>query len=157
MVTRASGHRRPAGQGSVFRRERGGPETRWEGRYSVLVDGRRVQRSVYAPTQREAVARLAEAVSQREAGRVEPPPSGMTVAAWLEAWLADCRGRVRPTTQERYTQIVTHHLVPALGDRPLAALTAREVNAVLTAKLASGLAPRTVAHLRAALRTLSKA
>ena len=141
--------RRPAGQGSVLRR----PDGRWEGRYSVLIDGRRVQRSVYGTRERDVVARLAEALARREAGLVDPPRSSVTVAAWLEAWLTDCQGRVRPTTQERYAQIVPHHLVPALGDRLLAALTPREVNAFLTAKLASGLAPRTVAHLRAALRT----
>ncbi len=153
MATAPSGRRRAGGQGSVVRRDRGGPETRWEGRYSVQVGGRRVQRSVYAATQREAVTKLAEALARREAGQIEALRAGMTVAAWLETWLADCQGRVRPTTYQRYSDIVQHHLVPALGRGQIAALAPRDVSALLTAKLAAGLAPRTVSHLRAVLRT----
>jgi integrase len=143
------GRRRPAGQGSVFRRADG----RWEGRYSVVIDGRRVQRSVYGALEKEAVAKLAAALSQREAGQVPPKRGRLTVSDWLDNWLADCQGRVRPTTAARYADIVRNHLRPRLGDRQLAALTPQEVNAFLTAELASGLAPRTVAHLRAVLRT----
>ena len=66
--------RAPAGAGAVIDRWKGtrrsGAGSRWEGRYSVVVDGRRVQRSVYAATQKEAQAKLAVALA--EAGAAGP-------------------------------------------------------------------------------------
>lgn len=141
--------RRPAGQGAVIHRLDG----RYEGRYSVVIDGRRVQRSVYGKLEKEAVAKLAAALGQRDIGEVQPKRAGLTVADWLTAWLVDCQGRVRPTTHRRYTDIVRQHLVPGLGGYQISSLTPQHVNAFLTAKLGAGLAPRTVAHLRAVLRT----
>ncbi len=141
--------RRPAGQGAVIHRRDG----RWEGRYSVEIDGRRVQRSVYAAKEKEAVAKLVAALGKRDAGLVEGKRSRVTLADWLDAWLADCQGRVRPTTYRRYADITRLHLSPALGSHQVAALTPQHVNGFLTAKLAAGLAPRSVAHLRAVLRT----
>jgi integrase len=141
--------RRPAGQGAVIHR----PDGRWEGRYSVEIDGHRVQRSVYATKEKEAVAKLAAALGKRDAGVVEGKRSRVTLAEWLDAWLADCQGRVRPTTYRRYADITRLHLCPALGSHQIASLTPQHVNGFLTAKLAAGLAPRSVAHLRAVLRT----
>ncbi len=141
--------RRPAGQGAVIHR----PDGRWEGRYSVEIDGRRVQRSVYAANEKDAVAKLATALGKRDAGVIEGKRSRVTLAEWLDAWLADCQGRVRPTTYRRYADITRLHLSPALGGHQVAALTPQHVNGFLTAKLAGGLAPRSVAHLRAVLRT----
>lgn len=129
------------------------PDGRWEGRYSVVVDGRRVQRSVYAAREREAVAKLAEMVAKRDTGQLQLRGPRLTVAEWLDAWLVDCQGRVRPTTLQRYSDITRLHLAPSLGSHQITALTPQHVNAFLTAKLAAGLAPRTVAHLRAVLRT----
>jgi integrase len=48
--------------------------------------------------------------------------------------------------------IVRVHLSPALGRHRLADLTPAQVQAFLNSKLASGLSPRTVSHLRAVLR-----
>lgn len=141
--------RRPAGQGAVIHR----PDGRWEGRYSVEIDGRRVQRSVYAAKEKEAVAKLAAALGKRDAGQVDGRRFRVTVAEWLDTWLADCQGRVRPTTYRRYADITRLHLSPALGSHQVAALAPQHVNGFLTAKLAAGLAPRSVAHLRAVLRT----
>lgn len=141
--------RRPAGQGAVIHR----PDGRWEGRYSIEIDGRRVQRSVYAAKEKEAVAKLAAALGKRDAGVVEGKRPRVTLAEWLDAWLVDCQGRVRPTTYRRYVDIARLHLSPALGSHQVAALTPQHVNGFLTAKLAVGLAPRSVAHLRAVLRT----
>jgi integrase len=84
---------------------------------------------------------------------VERKRSRVTLAEWLDAWLVDCQGRVRPTTYRRYADITRLHLSPALGSHQVAALTPQHVNSFLTAKLAAGLAPRSVAHLRAVLRT----
>ncbi len=57
--------RRSNGEGSVYRRADG----RWTGAHYVLrPDGGRVRRAVYARTQREAVAKLAQLVAKTAAG-----------------------------------------------------------------------------------------
>jgi integrase len=51
-----------------------------------------------------------------------------------------------------YASVVRVHLAPGLGQLPLARLTPQHVQALLNAKSASGLSPRTVGYLRAVLR-----
>src|SRR5206468_3869259 len=48
---------------------------------------------------------------------------------------------------------VRRHLIPELGRIPLTKLAPQQVRSMLNGKLRSGLAPRTVHHLRAVLRT----
>lgn len=75
--------------------------------------------------------------------------STVTVGELLDRWLDEAVPlTVRPRTLASYTYIVRVHLRPALGDVPLASLTAQHVQGLLNAKAASGLAPRTVGYLR---------
>jgi integrase len=146
--------RAPAGAGAVIDRWKGSkgsrPGSRWEGRYSVVVAGRRVQRSVYAPTQKEAQAKLAAALAEARSAR---PPEGasLTVEEWLRAWLAVQEGRLRFQTYKRYENITRLHLIPGLGTRRLAALNVADVESFLRSQ--PDLSPRTVGHFRAVLRT----
>lgn len=79
--------------------------------------------------------------------------STVTVGELLDRWLDEAVPlTVRPRTLASYTYIVRVHLRPALGDVPLASLTAQHVQGLLNAKAASGLAPRTVGYLRGVLR-----
>jgi integrase len=82
-----------------------------------------------------------------------PDASTITVGELLDRWLDEAVAlTVRPRTLASYTYIVRVHLRPALGDVPLASLTAQHVQGLLNAKAASGLAPRTVGYLRGVLR-----
>ncbi|HUY09181.1 MAG TPA: site-specific integrase [Candidatus Dormibacteraeota bacterium] len=76
-----------------------------------------------------------------------------TVAVYLTDWLATQRLSLRPRTWERYRELVTQHMIPELGRVHLDRLTVPKVQALLSAKASSGLAPRTVNHIRAVLRT----
>jgi integrase len=77
-----------------------------------------------------------------------------TVEAFLIDWLAS--KNVRPTTQRRYAQIVSHHLVPALGRYKLQSLQPEHVERMLRDR--PHLSNRGRHHLRAVLRTaLNKA
>ena len=67
-----------------------------------------------------------------------------TLGSYLPRWLDITAGTVRPRTLERYRQIVRVHLLPALGDQPLASLRPETVQRLYSAELAAGLAPRTV-------------
>src|SRR5207302_2362921 len=62
----------------------------------------------------------------------------------------------RPRTIEHYEGNVRLHIIPGLGSRPLAKLTAADVERFLAERRAAGLAPRTVHHLRAVLRNALK-
>jgi integrase len=72
--------------------------------------------------------------------------------AYLDRWAAGLDARVRPNTADQYRFTVRCHLRPALGAKTLAKLTPAELDALWTAKLASGLKPNTVRLMRATLR-----
>ncbi len=71
----------------------------------------------------------------------EPPPTtpptaeDLTVGQLLDRWLEDAVAlSVRPRTLASYRYVVRVHLRPALGEVPLAALTAQDVQALLNAR-----------------------
>jgi integrase len=51
-------------------------------------------------------------------------PNRITVREWLATWLDTVRQEIARKTHERYAEFVRHFLVPALGNLPLAKLTA---------------------------------
>jgi len=58
------------------------------------------------------------------------PRQELTLATFLSDWLTDTvTGSVRPKTATSYRSLVRLHLVPALGEVPLAALSPAEVQA----------------------------
>jgi integrase len=135
--------RRARGEGTIRLRRDG----RWEGRLS-LPDGRR--KSVFARTQREAVEklrRLQQDIAQGQLPAAGRPP---TLAAFLETWLVDVGHRCGPRTHRSYADVVRLHLRPALGTVPLDLrhLTPARIQALLHAKQAAGLSPRTVTYIR---------
>jgi integrase len=84
----------------------------------------------------------------------------MTVAQWLEAWLAECRHTVSPKTHQERASYVRLHLIPALGAIPLARLAPADIQFYLTRALTAGrlngrggLAPQTVLHHERVLHT----
>jgi len=59
-----------------------------------------------------------------------------TVAEFLKAWLDKRAGAVRETSWDSYRAIVHGHLIPALGQAPLRALTPLAVQGYISTKLA---------------------
>ena len=106
------------------------------------------------------LTRTRSAVHDRLRGALGPDKAGLpakgtelTVGDFLESWLTEvARVTVRPRTYVSYRYVVGFHLIPALGDHPLAGLSPADVQAFLNAKAASGLSPRTVGYLRGVLR-----
>src|ERR1035437_4952503 len=106
------------------------------------------------------LARTRSAMGGRLRGAIGPeaadlPALGtkLTVGAFLEGWLTEvARMTVRPRTYTSYRYVVRFHLSPGLGDLALASLSPADVQALLNAKAASGLSPRTVGYLRGVLR-----
>src|SRR2546421_7516362 len=79
---------------------------------------------LYASTRAEVIHKLREAQDKSARGEL-PAGRSQTVEAFLNDWLAG--KSLRPTTMRRYTQIVSHHLIPALGRYKLQSLQPEHV------------------------------
>jgi integrase len=143
---RLSGQKkRGAGDGNYRLRADG----RWEVRFT-LPNGK--SKSLYAQTRQE--------VQQKHRGALRDLDNGLNVSAgrqtvgqFLTHWLEDvARPSVRASSYRHYEQMLRIHIVPDLGRIPLKELTPAQVQHLLNKKSKSGLAPRTVGHIRAVLR-----
>ena len=107
-------------------------------------DGRRRKKwYTVRGTKRQAEARLAEILHEMNEGNLEPSP--MPLSAFLDQWLAQTGGSLSARTRERYASIIAHHLKPALGERPLRALTPLQIQSYYSEALGdAGLSPATV-------------
>ncbi len=147
--------KRANGTGSIGRRADG----RWWARYTTHTqDGQAIRRVCYGRTRREVEDKLIELLRDRNLALVAARRGrGPTVGEYAERWLATRAAGLRPATAKRYAELIRQHVVPALGRVPLSRLEITRVNDMLAAKLAAGLAPRTVHHIRAVLRTMLNA
>jgi integrase len=76
----------------------------------------------------------------------------MKLGEYLGRWLTDSvRDTVRPTTFERYEQMVRLHIRPVLGQLKLKNLTSTHVRGLYRQKLDAGLAPRIVQYIHVTL------
>jgi integrase len=141
--------KRGNGEGSIWRRKRGG----WCAQYTVYTSEGRKRRTLYGKTRQQVAAKLSKALADREGGLTFDAGS-LTVGEYLVRWLShSVQDTVSQKTYERYESIVRVHLSPALGRIRLKALTPDHVRGLYREKLDSGLAPRSVLHIH---RTLSK-
>lgn len=156
-------------RGSIRRRSAGS----WTIRFDVGVhpDGRRKQRVLTVEgTRAQAHTRLREELRRLDRGELVEP-SRLTVGQWLDQWVESMiRDTRRPSTTDRYRQVIRVHLKPHLGslllqklraadfhryyadgrsDRGLAAATLAQHHAILssalTAAVREGLILRNVA------------
>jgi integrase len=142
--------RRGPGEGNVYRRADG----RWVARLQLgYSGGRRLRKHFYGLTRREVQDKLDRAKLDVQQGLPVGVDGRLTLAEYLRQWLADVvRPSVRPSTYTAYEMHVRLHLVPELGRVRLAKLTPQQVQSLLNRKLAEGLSPGSVHHLRAVLR-----
>ena len=100
------------------------PDGRWEARISVGINpgtGKPVRKSIYGATQKEVRQKMQKVLVDVDTG-VYIEPSKLTIKAWLETWLNEYNGNVKPTTVTSYRQHIKNHIVPALGAVKLDAL-----------------------------------
>ena len=114
-----------SGSGSIRQRKDG----RWEARYTVGRDpgtGKQVQKSIYGATQKEVRQKLQRICADIDSGEYTEP-SRLSVGAWLDIWLSEYTGNVKPFTQKAYEDRVNLHLKPYIGAVKLSALTAPQI------------------------------
>jgi integrase len=140
--------RRANGEGSITQL----PDGRWMARLDCgWSDGRRVRRAFFARTRAEAAGKLSKALADRDRGLPVALPK-QTVVQFLSRWLDESvTTSVRPRTATRYRELVELHILPTLGRTSLTKLTPQDLRQLYAAKLAEGLAPRTVGHIHRVL------
>lgn len=146
--------KRGQGEGSITQRADGLWEAKISLGYAAGADGktRRVRKSFYGRTRKEVADKLAKALRDHQEG-LPVAVERQTVGQFLDRWLADvAKPSIRPKTYRSYSLIVRLHLAPALGRHQLAKLSPQHVQTMMNDKLAAGLSPRTVHHIRAVLR-----
>jgi integrase len=137
------------GEGTVYQRADG----KWAGQiYVNQSDGRRVRRSVYAATRREVAQKIAELRERSDVGRPIAPVS-LTLEAFLNEWLTQIVAvRVRANTLNAYKYNIERYLIPDLGRKKLATLSARELRLYIESLKARGVGARTVKYVHSTLR-----
>src|SRR5918997_184688 len=92
-------------------------------RYTVQTLTGPKRKTLYGKTRREVDEKLTKAKADRDGGLVFDADN-MKVGKYLGRWLTDSvRDTVRPTTFERYEQMVRLHIHPVLGQLKLKNLT----------------------------------
>lgn len=129
-----------SGSGNIRKKtatSKGKPYTYWEARVTVGVDpktGRQKQRSVSGKTQKEVAQKLRQLAVEVDKGTYQEPLK-MTVGEWLDIWLDQYLGAIKPRTADSYRTIVNIHLKPAFGVTKLTALQTADIQALYTALL----------------------
>jgi integrase len=137
--------KRGNGEGSISKRSDG----RWVARVSIHTPEGRKRKAFYGKTRKEAVEKMA--VWQ---GKPETYDTRITVAEWMDSWLAGAGKSVGEGTRKRYASYVRSVINPRIGGIRLAWLTPEALEDFRDDLLSKGYAPETVKH---ALGTVSTA
>jgi integrase len=145
--------KRGNGEGGITRHKKSGL---YMARYTVQTSTGPKRKTIYGKEREEVAERLIEALSNRNKGLVFDADN-LRLGEYLGRWLTDSvRDTVRPTTYERYEQVVRLHIRPVLGKVKLKNLTSAHVRGLYRQKLDAGLSPRTVQYVHVTLHKALK-
>ncbi len=140
---------------NIYKRKDG----RYEGRYVIgkSRDGKTRFGYVYGRLYHDVRRRLTLMKAEQTDKQTQPAGYRGTVSDWMHVWMRDVLSvQVKPSSYQVYLGRLERHILPALGQIPLAKLSATDVREFLDKLLASGLAASTVSGiyrlLAAALR-----
>ncbi|MBQ3529570.1 MAG: site-specific integrase [Oscillospiraceae bacterium] len=141
-----------AGTGTIRKKTvtRAGKEyTYWEARYTAGYDpgtGKQIQRSITGKTQKEVAQKLKAATTAIDEGTYTAP-SRMTIGQWMDIWVSEYLGAVKPRTVDLYKGVVKTRIKPGLGSVKLDALNPHTVQNYYNGLTKEGLAPKTVKNI----------
>ena len=150
--------RRANGEGNIlFNSDR----NRWEARFSHKdsYSGKTSRRMFIGKTQKEALSKGKKWIQDIENG-LHPNSDKITVWEWLETWLTDyVKPNVRIKSYMKYETSLRCYIKPYIGNRPLAKVTALEIQKIFSllqsegGKEKKGISPTTVSITRRYLCT----
>jgi integrase len=112
----------------------------------------------FSGTKRDAQVACSRLIAELSGGSYIEPAKTM-VAQFLRQWLDSIKPNVTPKTHERYTEIVTKNLIPAIGAIVLTKLQPQHIAEAYAKALASGrrkdagsLSPSTVHYMHRVLK-----
>ncbi|HEX6710973.1 MAG TPA: tyrosine-type recombinase/integrase [Rubrobacter sp.] len=148
-MPRRGDKKNPNGAGTDARRRKDG---RYETRATLDTPTGRMRVSFYGKTAEEANNKKFKALADRAEGKLFADPGRLTVADYLDGWLADSiRYQVAESSRDRYESICRVHLKPFFGRLRLRALSTTHVRALKAKKIDEGLHPTTVGQLQRVL------
>lgn len=126
---------------------------RWCGTVNVEVGGRRRRVYIYGRTEREVIKKLKAAVREKDEGTFALD-DGLTVAAWMDAWLESRRKPPKPLKPQTWNTYVSKNknwIAPHLGSIRLSKLRAGHIEQLYETIRDSGRAEGTVRYVHAIL------
>ena len=116
--------RRANGEGSIYQRASDGL---WVGMaYVYTTTGVRKRRPVYGHSREEVRTKL-DRLQGDSANGIAVPDRSVTVAEYLDHWLARVKEEKRATTHRGYESAVRLHITPVLGSKRVEKLTGADV------------------------------
>ena len=143
--------KRGQGEGSIYKRK----DSLWVAQYTTYIETGKKTKYIYSKTRKEAAAKLAKAIAERDSGIIFDS-SSLKVEKYLDRWLGTIRDTVRHGTWRRYEEATRIHIKPTLGNLRLERITALQIQSLYRTKLASGLSPRTVQIIHTTLHKALK-
>lgn len=107
-------------------------------------------------TKREAEAYQASmAVAITQGTYVAPERGKVTLATWWDTYrTTGTWDNLRFSTQARYTSLMTHHVLPVIGARPLGSLRRQDVHTWQGERRAAGISPASINAAHRVLKTV---
>lgn len=154
-----SANRNAKGMGTIRQRQDG----RWEARYTLGRDpgtGKQIQKSIYGKSRKEAQQKLIRTMIAIEDG-LYTPPSKLTLGEWLDIWLAEYTGGLKPLTRSTYEGQIKNRIKPCLGAVHLSELKTAQIqqfyNTLYNGSTKMGkLAPKTIKNIHGVLHKALK-
>jgi integrase len=146
--------RRGRSEGAVFQRESDG---RWCATVSngYAASGKRRRNTLYGWTKREVLDKLKKL--HRSDVAEKSGPSKLTVAQWLDQWLASVRPALERSTYNLYSGYVENHLKTQIGGALLKSLTRDDIEGMVATLLREGHGAALVGKVLTTLKTALRA
>ena len=137
---------------NIYKRRDG----RWEGRFiqGRTPSGKAKYGYVYACTYADCRSKLRERL--RSVPTTESPSEEMTVQQASERFLLLKKTELKPSSYDRYTFIIRHHILPELGTIPLRMLTAEKLSVFFQCLQEKGLSEKSVRDVGVLLKSILK-
>lgn len=137
---------------NIYKRKDG----RWEGRYlKCTPEGRHCYGYVYAATYRDAREKLRRAAVLWESVVPQVQTEPLLLCTMARRWQDSLAGQVKESTFVKYHGILQNHILPALGQVSVEAMTHARIETFANRLLQdAGLSPRTVSDILSVLRSI---